>query len=169
MVFLADWNITGGDIAIIVIVVLALVVFGLYKLNQWASKKMTEQESLIQSSKQQASIFVIDKRRDKAENVNMPKVFYENMNAVNKRMKMNFVKAKVGPQIVTLMCDKHIFNNLEVQKTYKVEIAGLYIVSVKGLKSASEIKQIAKDKKEKAKKEEKARKEAEKAAKKAAK
>ena len=46
---------------------------------------------------------------------------------------MPIVKAKVGPQITTLMCDKNIYNNLPVKKTVKVELAGVYISNIIGL------------------------------------
>jgi hypothetical protein len=45
---------------------------------------------------------------------------------------MPIVKAKVGPQIATLLCDKNIYDNLPVKKTVKVELAGVYITSIIG-------------------------------------
>jgi len=148
------------DIVVIVIVAVALVAFGLYQLNKWASKKTTEQQKYVDSSKIDATIFVLDKKRDKAANVNLPKAVVAQMPKLTKMMKLYFVQAKVGPQIVTLMCDKRVFNYLPVKKNVKVEIAGIYISNVKGMKSEYELKQIAKQKKETAKREAKAAKEA---------
>ena len=79
-----------------------------------------------------------------------------------KKMKMYFVQAKIGPQIMTLMCDKKVFAAIPVKKNIKVEIAGIYIVSVAGMKSPEELKAIKKQKKEKAKEEAKAAKAAKK-------
>ena len=47
--------------------------------------------------------------------------------------KTNMVRAKVGPQIVTLLCDKPVYNVLPVKKTLKVELAGMYIIGMTGL------------------------------------
>ena len=135
------------DIIIIVMVVLGLVVGGLYFLNRWASKRMTNQQEMIEKTKQAASIYVIDKRHDKAANVHLPKVVMENMPRASKLMKMYFVKAKIGSQIITLMCEKQVYNALDVKKTFQVELAGIYISHVKGMKSKYEVQQMNKAKK----------------------
>ena len=64
---------------------------------------------------------------------------------------MNFVKAKIGPQIMTLICDKNVYNALPLKKNVKVELAGIYISNMQGLKSKEEMKALAKEKKAKAK------------------
>ena len=138
------------DIALIVFVVVVAIGIGLYFLNRWANRRYSQQQEMVQKNKQSASIYVIDMKRDKATNVNLPKVVTENLPRTAKAVKMNFVKAKIGPQILTLMCDKNIYESLEVKKTYQVEIAGIYIVSVKGAKSAFEKKEAERAKKAKA-------------------
>ncbi|MCC8097529.1 MAG: hypothetical protein LIO44_03020, partial [Eubacterium sp.] len=80
-------------------------------------------------------------------NVNLPKIVKDQMPKLGKHMKMYFVQAKIGPQIVTLITDKNVYNAIPVKKNVKAEIAGLYIVSIAGLKSAQEMKQKKKDKK----------------------
>jgi len=144
------------DITLIVIAVLGAVLGGLYFLNRWASKKVTAQQEMVNKTKQSASIYVIDKRHDKAANVTLPKVVMENLPRTTKLMKMHFVKAKIGPQIMTLMCEKGVYNALDVKKTFQVELAGIYIVHVKGMKTKYELKQAAKAKKARAKVKEKA-------------
>jgi len=139
------------DILLIVVVVLGAIVAGLYFLNRWASNRVAQQQDMVEKTKQSASIYVIDMRRDKAANVNLPKVVMENLPRTAKIMKMYFVKAKIGPQIVTLMCEKTVYNALDVKKTFQVELAGIYIASVKGMKTKYELKQAQKAKKAKAK------------------
>lgn len=143
---------TTGDIVIIVLVVIGAVLAGLYFLNRWAAKKNVEQQSVIESSKTAATIFVIDKKRAKAADVNLPKSVMTNLPKPYKFLKMNFVMAKVGPQIVTLTCDKNVYNAIQIKKNVKVELAGIYIVSVKGMKTPEQLKQMNKDKKAKAQK-----------------
>ena len=139
------------DIIILVFVILVAIGAGLYFLNKWATKRYSTQQDMVAKNKQAASIYVIDKKHDKAANVNLPKVVMENLPKTAKVVKMYFVKAKVGAQIITLMCDKNTFGLLDVKKTYNVELAGIYIVSVKGAKSKFEMKEAAKAKKAKEK------------------
>ena len=58
---------------------------------------------------------------------------YEKLPKTAHMRKMPIVKAKVGPQITTLMCDKTIYDALVVKKTVKVELAGIYISRIVGL------------------------------------
>jgi len=139
------------DIVLIVVVVLGLLVAGLFFLNKWAAKRINTQQDMIEKSKQQASIYVIEKKHDKAANVKLPKIVTDNLPKSSKLVKMYFVQAKIGPQIMTLMCDKNAYNALDVKKTFQVELAGIYIAHVKGQKSQYEVKQAAKAKKAKAK------------------
>ena len=143
------------DILLLVVVIVAIVVFVLYMLNRWAYKKMDSQSSMIEKTKTTQQVYVIDKRRDKITNVNMPKMVIDQ---IPKWMKMNFVQVKVGPQILTLIADKRVFDAMPLKKTVKVEIAGLYIVNIVGMKSAEEMKAITKAKKEKAKEDKKKKK-----------
>lgn len=154
------------DIIIIVAVVIGALLAGLYFLNKWAYKRMDTQQTMIDKMKNSMSIYVIDKKRDKITNVNMPKAVIDQMPKMYKRMKLCFVQAKIGPQIMTLMCDKNVFAAIPVKKNVKVEIAGMYIVSVAGMKTPQEIKALKKEKKLKAKAEAKAAKIAEKSNKK---
>jgi len=145
------------DIAIIVIIVLAVIGGTLFLLQRWASKRYADQQSAIAQNKQPATIYVIDKKRDFARNVNLPKIVMESLPKISGRVKMYFVQAKIGPQIMTLICEKAVYNAVPVKKTIKVDLAGIYIVHVKGMKSPEELKAA---KREKAAAERKAEKEA---------
>ena len=133
-----------GYLNIILIILIVVVVIGaaLYFLNKFATRRVTEQQKMIDRSKQTASIYVIDKKRDKPENANLPKAATEKMPKIYEFIKMNLVKAKIGPQIVTLMCDRKVFNMMPVKKNVKVELAGLYIVSIKGMRTPEEVRQM---------------------------
>lgn len=151
-------NLTSGDIIIIVFAVIVAIFAGLYFLNKWAYKKMDTQQSMIEKSKMLTSIYVIDKKKDKITNVNMPKIVSEQMPKIYKFIKLRFVQAKVGPQIVTFICDKKVFDAIPVKKTIKVEVAGIYIVSMKGMKTDKELKEMKKEKKLKEKEDKKKKK-----------
>ena len=53
---------------------------------------------------------------------------------------MPIVKAKIGPQIMSLICDEKIFEDVPVKKEVKAAVSGIYILEVKGLhgKTATE-------------------------------
>ncbi|MCL1998587.1 MAG: hypothetical protein FWG65_07465 [Turicibacter sp.] len=127
------------DIAIIVFVVVVVIIVAVYFLNKWASRRMVEQNTMIERTKQTVSMYIIDKKHEKMQNANFPKAVMEQLPRFNKMVKMYLVKAKVGPQIMTLVTDKEVFNALQVKKTVKVDLAGIYIVSVKGMKSKEEM------------------------------
>ncbi len=131
---------TAGDIILLVSFIIGAIVVGLYFLNRWATKKQSEQQSFISQNKQTLTAYVIDKKRDKIQNINMPKMVTEAMPSYSKLMKSYFVQVKVGPQIQTLMCDKHVFEAIPVKKSVKIEVAGIYIVNVVGMKSKEEMK-----------------------------
>ena len=127
------------DIAFIVFIVLVIIGVAVYFLNRWASNRMVQHNSMVDTHKQTVSIYVIDKKKEKMQNANFPKAVMEQVPKWNRFMKMPLVKAKIGPQIMTLMCDKEVFNALPVKKTLQVELAGIYIVGMKGMMSKGEI------------------------------
>ncbi|MBR6399608.1 MAG: hypothetical protein IKS17_00105 [Firmicutes bacterium] len=151
MLLAREW--TALDGMLLAGVILVLIVALLYFLNRAAYKKMDEQQALIDSTKMSATIYVIDKKRDKLKNISLPKAAQAQIPAYAKMMKLYFVKAKIGPQIVTLMCDKNVFNAVPLKKNIKAQISGMYLVDFVGLKSADEMKKKRKEKKEKQKKE----------------
>ncbi|MCD7904461.1 MAG: hypothetical protein LUG24_02570 [Clostridiales bacterium] len=162
----SGFHLSGLDITLIIVVILAAAVAGLYFLSRWATKKYDTQQTQISKMKQSATIYVISKKHDKPGNVNLPKVVMDQIPKMGRHMKMYFVQAKIGPQIMTLITEKNVYNAIPEKKTVKAELAGLYIVSIAGLKTPQEMKQKQKDKKEKAKAEAKAAKEAKKNSKK---
>lgn len=149
---------TASDVALLAIFIVVLVVAAFFFINRWAYKKMDEQQAMINQQKMKQTAYIIDKKHDKITNVHMPKMVMDNIPKRAKWMKMYFAQVKIGPQILTLICDKNVYNALPLKKTVKIEIAGLYIVSVVGMKSAEEMKEREKEKKAKAKEAKKAEK-----------
>ena len=50
-----------------------------------------------------------------------------------RRSKLPIIKAKVGPQIISLVCDEKIFDSVPIKKEVKAVVSGIYILEVKGL------------------------------------
>lgn len=122
-----------SDIIIILIVVLAIAIFFMYRMNRKAMGQMIQAQDFIDQNRTTVQIFVIDKKQEKPSPTNMPKAVYDQMPKRAKARKAHLVRAKVGPQIVTLMCDKPVYNVMPVKKTVKVDLAGMYIVGITGM------------------------------------
>ncbi|MGL4790919.1 MAG: hypothetical protein ACRCW1_05860 [Anaerotignaceae bacterium] len=122
-----------SDILIITSVVLAIALGVMFYFGKKNYAKNLEAQSFINQYKMVTPILVIDKKFERPTAENLPKNIYEKLPKSAKLRKMPIVKAKVGPQITTLMCDKSIYDALAVKKTVKVELAGIYISSIIGL------------------------------------
>jgi len=129
--------------AILLIVSIVLVIAGvaIYFLNNWAGKKQAQQSDIIAQHKQTVSLYVIDKKKDKLANANFPKEMVAQVPRMGRMFKMPLVKVKIGPQIMTMMCEENTYKILPVKKTVSVEIAGAYIVGLKGAKTKMQLEE----------------------------
>ena len=123
----------ASDITIIIILALAVAIFFAYRANRKAMGQMIQAQDFIEANRQTVQIFVIDKKNEKPSTSNMPKMVYDQLPKKAKAKKAFLVRAKVGPQIVTLMCDKPVFDVMPVKKNVKVDLAGMYIVGITGM------------------------------------
>lgn len=120
---------------IILAVVLAVLIVAFIVLSIAGKKLQKKQEASkaqMEAASQVASILVIDKKRMKLSEAGLPKVILDNTPKYLRRSKVPIVKAKIGPKIMSLMCDEKIFPLLPVKKELKVVLSGIYIMDVKG-------------------------------------
>ena len=122
-------------IVLIVLGVLAVVLAVLFLVGRKMKSKVDDQQALIDQSKITTSILVIDKKKMKVKDSNLPKAVQDQIPKYLRLKKMPLVKAKIGPKIQTLMCDDKVFKELPVKRQVKVEVAGMYIVGIKGVKN----------------------------------
>ena len=80
------------------------------------------------------AILIIDKGRVRLRDAGFPPIVVENTPKYLRRSKVPVVKAKVGPKVMTLMCDAQIYPIIPVKKEVKATISGIYITGVKGLR-----------------------------------
>lgn len=124
-------------LAIILVALVALIIYGNH-----LRKKADEQQAQIQAAKQVMSMLIIDKKRMKIKDANLPKIVLEQTPKYLQGAKLPIVKAKVGPKIMTLIADEKIFNDIPVKAEVKAEVSGIYIVGIKsvrgGVKPAQE-------------------------------
>lgn len=116
----------------IVILVLLILLVVLYFVGKKMQKKQDESQAQMQAHSQVTSILVIDKKRMKLKDAGLPKQILENTPKYLRGSKVPIVKAKIGPKIMSLMCDEKIFPVLPIKKELKVVISGIYIMGVKG-------------------------------------
>lgn len=122
-------------IVIIVILVVACIV--LYFLGKKAEKKQAEQQEQMDAVAQTVSMLIIDKKKMKLKEAGLPAVVLENTPKYLRRAKIPVVKAKVGPKIMTLMCDGRVFEVIPVKKEIKAVVSGLYITGIKSVRGGS--------------------------------
>lgn len=125
---------TVAKVLLIVLVVLVLLVVVLYFLGKKMQKKQAEQQAQIDAAKQSVSMLIIDKKKMKLKDAGLPAVVLEQAPKYMRRAKLPIVKAKIGPQIMSLICDAEIFDSVPVKKEVKATISGIYITDVKGIR-----------------------------------
>ncbi len=124
---------TGWIITIVVLVVLIGIIVLLYFLGRKAEKRQAEQNAQIEQYKQTVTMLIIDKKRMKITESGLPQSVIEQTPKIMRRAKLPIVKAKVGPQIMSLVSDEKIFDSIPVKKEVKAVVSGIYITDVKGL------------------------------------
>ena len=118
----------------IIVAILIAIIAVLYFLGKKAEKKQAAQEEQMKASSQTISMLIIDKKRMKLKESGLPAAVLESTPKYLRRVKMPIVKAKVGPKVMTLMCDAKIFPYVPIKKEVKAVVSGLYITNVKGIR-----------------------------------
>ncbi len=116
---------------IILGVVIAAIVAGYFFLKKRMEQKVSLQKDLVDQHKIATSILILEKRMDKVNNANIPKSVIAQIPKIYKFRKVPIVKAKIGPQVMDLLCDEDIFNKLPERKSVNVELAGIFIAGIK--------------------------------------
>ncbi len=125
-----------SPVAITLLVITVVLIIGivvLYFLGKRAQKKQDEQQAQIEAMKQRVSMLIIDKKRMKIKESGLPAAVIQQTPKLLRGSKLPIVKAKVGPQIMTLVCDEKIYDMIPTKKEVKATVSGIYITDVKGL------------------------------------
>ena len=128
-------------VLIIVAVVVSAVFITLYVVGRKLQKKQEASEAQMKAAAQTFSILVIDKKKMKMKDANLPKMVLDQTPKYMRASKVPIVKAKIGPKVMSLVCDAKIFDLIPVKKEVKAVISGIYIMDVKGLRSGLDAKQ----------------------------
>ena len=124
---------TGWIIAIIVTVVLVGIMIALYIFGNKLQAKQMEQREQISAASQPATLFIIDKKIMPMKDAKLPKMVMEQAPKRYQKAKLPIVKAKVGPQIMTFICEEAIYDDVPSHGEVKAMVSGIYITSVRTL------------------------------------
>lgn len=123
----------GVLIALAVIVVL-FVILGI--VGSKLQKKQDASNEQMRAMAQQMSLLVLDKKKVRLKDANLPKIVLEQTPKYLQRSKVPIVKAKVGPNVMDLMCDAKVFDIIPLKKEVKASVSGIYIIDVKGVRGS---------------------------------
>lgn len=125
-------------VLLIVLAVLVILLILLYFFGRKAQKKQALQQEQMEAAKQTVSMLIIDKKKLKIKESGLPQMVIDQTPKLMRGSKLPIVKAKVGPRIMTLVCDAKIFDIIPIKKEVKAVVSGIYITEVKGVRSALE-------------------------------
>ena len=89
--------------------------------------------------KQTMTMLIIDKKRMRLIDSGLPQAVLDQTPKLMRRAKLPIVKAKVGPQVMSLVADEKIFEAIPVKKEVKAEVSGIYVLSVKGIRGSNPV------------------------------
>lgn len=132
---------TLNIVLLIILVVLIAAIVALYFLGKKAQKRQAAQQEQIDAMKQTVSMLIIDKKRMKIKDSGLPQAVIAQTPKLLRGSKLPIVKAKVGPQVMSLVSEERIFDSIPVKKEVKAVVSGIYITDVKGLHGKVQVEQ----------------------------
>jgi type II secretory pathway pseudopilin PulG len=94
---------------IVVAVVLVAALIVLYLYGRKMQKKQAEQKDAMDAAAQTISFFIIDKKKLRIKEAGLPKIVYEQTPKYLRRSKLPILKVKVGPKVMSLICDDKLY------------------------------------------------------------
>lgn len=123
------FSMTWWEIVLVVLVSIVAVLAILVLIGRRLQKKQDETSKTMEAVKQTVSALVIDKKKMKIKEANLPKSATDQIPWYMKAGKYPMAKIKVGPQIMTLFCDPTVFKALPLKTLVKLDISGAYITA----------------------------------------
>jgi len=125
---------TWQIVLLVVLVVITIALVALYIFGSKMQKKQEKAQADMMVGAQTYSILVIDKKQMKLKDAGFPSVVLEQTPKYLRGSKVPVVKAKIGPKVMSLMCEPKVFDLIPVKKEVKAVMNGIYIIDVKGLR-----------------------------------
>ena len=95
-------------VLIVIAVAMLAAVIALYFVGKKAQKRQEEQNEQLAATAQTVSMLIIDKKKMRLKDSGLPAVVIEQSPKMLRRSKLAIVKAKIGPKVMTLICDASI-------------------------------------------------------------
>lgn len=125
---------TALTVILIVLAVIAVLMVILYVLGKKAEKKSEAQRETMEAQSQTMSFYVIDKKRMKLTEAGLPKMVTEQTPKYLRWTKLPIIKVKVGPRVMSLICDEKIYSSILPKQEVKATVSGLYVMSAKRIR-----------------------------------
>ena len=125
------------NVLLVILIIVAVAMAVLYFMGRKLEKRQVEQQNLLQAAAQTVTMLVIDKKKLKIKDSNLPKIVQEQTPKYMRWAKIPIVKAKVGPKVTTLLCDEKVFAALPLKTEVKVVISGIYITELKSVRGGA--------------------------------
>ncbi len=125
-------------ILLIVLAVLVVLMVVLYFVGKKLEKKQSQQREMIESSKQQLTMLIIDKKRMPLRDAGLPAAVMEQVPKRFQRHKMPIVKVRAAGRVMNLIAEEKIFEIIPTGKEVKATIAGIYLLDVKAIRGQLE-------------------------------
>ena len=125
-------------VLLVILGVLIVAVVALHFFGKRAQKKQAAQKEQMDAMAQNVSMLIIDKKRMRMKESGLPQMVIDQTPKWLRRSKLPIVKAKVGPKVMSLVCEESIFELVPVKKEVKAVVSGIYITSVRGIRGPLE-------------------------------
>lgn len=125
---------TWWQIILIILAVILVLLVVLYFVGSKMQSKQAASQEQMEAMKQTVSMLIIDKKKMKLKDANLPDMVMKQTPKYMRRMKMPFVKAKIGPRIMTMIADPKVYEIIPVKKEIKAVISGIYITEIKSVR-----------------------------------
>ena len=121
-------------VTLVIVLVVTAALIALYIFGSKMQKKQEKAQADMQVGAQTYSILVIDKKKMKLKEAGFPAMVLEQTPKYLRNSKVPVVKAKIGPKVMSLMCEPKVFDLIPVKKEVKAVMNGIYIIDVKGMR-----------------------------------
>lgn len=119
-------------VTLVIVLVVTAALVALYIFGSKMQKKQEKAQADMMVGAQTYSILVIDKKKMKLKEAGFPAIVLEQTPKYLRNSKVPVVKAKIGPKVMSLMCEPKVFDLIPVKKEVKAVMNGIYIIDVKG-------------------------------------
>lgn len=121
-------------VTLVITVVVVAALIALYIVGSKMQKKQEKAQADMMVGAQTYSILVIDKKKMKLKEAGFPNIVLEQTPKYLRNSKVPVVKAKIGPKVMSLMCEPKVYDMIPIKKEIKAVMNGIYIIDVKGMR-----------------------------------